>query len=839
MQSVKKGDGDAQYEKILTVVEKKIESEDYDKAEELIGRAKMFKPNDTRPDKLLEKVNNLRARDKKYNDLMAAAEAEASNEKYEEAIAQFRKAQAVKPSESQPGQRIDELTKLIEDASSVKQKEALYASYMDKGNLAVTGNKFVEALGHYQNALSVKPGDQVAQDKVNEVQQILDDIANADKEKLEKKKQFDALIKEGDGLFSQERYLDAKAKYDAALAVDPYSSFAKEKSDESARLAELAGKAEAEAQYQKLLSVADKSFDSEDWDKAKDYYNRAINIRKTDPYPRKKLEEIELALNPPVAQSTQLEPLGDIFTGSITDGSFVIQSSEEERVLSKGTKIQQELNKADASHADIAVQNQGERLDTQNEIYAIWEKVAVSTQDADDSREATIEELREAERIRKDIRTQDLAFEKGENLNAKEKLDLATEEYVLNYMQDRSDQQESREKVKGIQVAEADEMNRQGSAYVQRKYDADLVMNQIAIEVEEDYRDDYDERLEIERKVDAAADETSAIYKSIGEDKYDNVQREKAGIELVQSQVSTRAEEGKEAVRENNENVKDIREDVNTTALAYMQQNDENGKEVDAEIAEVKRKVMSDNDGFDKVRKEANERLKGIQTEQTEMEEKAFEGQTEKYLANKEKLTDEERKRKDITDKAEVAMDDKIAYVNEKDRQAYSSASQSQLSDNEERLNMRQKIANQEIAKSNKSTEDTESHVENTESLKDVKKASETKEEADSRVQREKNLQSQQKLDDIEGSKKEKVTIANSLGQEFPEGVSQEMFSRKDEAGRIITVITRRIVVIDGHADVYVRTETKNGITYSKNGKPSLSHVWNSETQGPDLERHY
>ena len=423
----KKGDGDAQYEKILTVAESKINNEDYDKAEELINRAKKFKPNDTRPEKLLEKVNNLRARDKKYNDLITSAEAEASNGNYQEAIAQFRKAKAVKTSESLPDERIDALTELLDSASSAKQKEALYSSYMEKGNSAVSGNKFVEALGHYQNALSVKPEDQVAQDKVNEIQQILDDLANADQEKLEKKKEFDALVKEGDELFSQERYLDAKKKYDAALVVDPYSSFAKEKSDESARLAELAGKAEAEAQYQKLLGSADKSFDEENWDKAKDYYNRAINIKKTDPYPRKKLEEIELILNPPVAQSTQLEDLGEVFNGSITDGAFVIQSSEEAKVLSKGTKIQQELSKVGSSQADIALQNQDERLDTQNEIYAVWEKVAVSTEGADDSREATIEELRKAEKAREDAESQNTAFEKGDNLSAQERLNTATD----------------------------------------------------------------------------------------------------------------------------------------------------------------------------------------------------------------------------------------------------------------------------------------------------------------------------------------------------------------------------------------------------------------------------
>ena len=52
-------------------------------------------------------------------------------------------------------------------------------------------------------------------------------------------------------------------------------------------------------------------------------------------------------------------------------------------------------------------------------------------------------------------------------------------------------------------------------------------------------------------------------------------------------------------------------------------------------------------------------------------------------------------------------------------------------------------------------------------------------------------------------------------------------------------IITRRIVVIEGQGNVYVRTQTLDAITYSKNGEPTTEYTWQNQTTGPKLEKHY
>ena len=165
--------------------------------------------------------------------------------------------------------------------------------------------------------------------------------------------------------------------------------------------------------------------------------------------------------------------------------------------------------------------------------------------------------------------------------------------------------------------------------------------------------------------------------------------------------------------------------------------------------------------------------------------------------------------------------------------------SQSALSDEDQRLRARKDVELVAIGIDTKATADKKRSEDNLEVLSDSKKAVNQLAISDADMQKSKTFENQDALSNVDNKPKEKMKVANSLGQEYPEGVSQESFTRKDQNGLITAVITRRVVVINGHADVYVRTQTNDSVTYSKNGIPSLAHVWNSETQSPDLERHF
>ncbi len=73
----------------------------------------------------------------------------------------------------------------------------------------------------------------------------------------------------------------------------------------------------------------------------------------------------------------------------------------------------------------------------------------------------------------------------------------------------------------------------------------------------------------------------------------------------------------------------------------------------------------------------------------------------------------------------------------------------------------------------------------------------------------------------------------------YPEGVNQEQFDQLGPDGLVSAIVTRRVVVKDGRANVYIRTQTMEIVTYQKNGQPCTELVWQRETQDAKLKRNY
>ncbi len=786
-----RGGVDAQYEKILSVAQAKINAGDLVKAEELAKRAKGLKKEDPRPNVLLTQIAKIRATQTDFDKNMVLAESSATSKNYQEAIDYFKIAKKVKPNETLPDERIAEMNRLMGDQNSAAQKEKLYQDNMEKGRATQGASRFPEALSHYQNALAVKPNDQPATDKINEIQQILDDLANANINEIAKKNQFDALIKAADGFFSVGEYVGdgasivAKETYEQALTLYPTNAYAVTQRDECVKRANAEVNSEVEAAYANILKVADKKFGELDFDKAKELYTRALGLRNSDPYPKKKLAEIEAILNPPLVESVELENLGIPFDATQIDGGFVLEQDDRKRRLFKKTRLERKVDRAYASEREMIALKSSDQLETRNEITHVLSLIVDEGADSDDGRLQLIEDLRISEKERDEDARGNQQFEIAENLSTQGALDLTVEELSLQKQEDDRGHMINTDKVYSIKLAQNRTDELLSSQYIDVSYEQDEQITGYVDAALAETQSDYDDRLYIERTVDGAVGRALDLQ-----------------IDLANGRSAT-----------------------------TLDQQDQIDGVYEAKRDKFVESVRTSEDN--------NEQFKDVMADQHELDRLAYNGEMVKYLANQEIITAELAKKKNIQEQADEAMTAKIKNAGINKERARLAASQGEMTDLVARQNVSQSIDLVELSVEEKGKTDAQKTKENAEILEDINKTKTRQAELDAKEQQEKAYANQQVISDVDDSPKVKPIIKNALGEEYPEGVSQESFKQTDNDGLVKSILTRRIVVIEGRATVYVRTQTLNGITYSKNNRPSLENVWNSETQGPDLVRHY
>ena len=68
------------------------------------------------------------------------------------------------------------------------------------------------------------------------------------------------------------------------------------------------------------------------------------------------------------------------------------------------------------------------------------------------------------------------------------------------------------------------------------------------------------------------------------------------------------------------------------------------------------------------------------------------------------------------------------------------------------------------------------------------------------------------------------------LVKQYPEGITEEMYQRKNNMGEVIEVTILRIVVNGNKADEYKKVTTRWTTNYFKNGGIITQHIWDTET---------
>jgi len=207
------------YNELLAKADKAFQNKEYNEAKSLYHQALLVIPGRPHPQKQLDAITRLEkaeAEQQKYDALIADAEIAMTQEKFEDAIGYYNQAARIKPNEQKPKSGKAQAEKSI--------AQNTFNSHIDYGNKALATKDYELAATYFRKAQNVLPDNPLAQRKLDEVNQIIVDIAEA-----ENTRKYKEAITEADKAFGNKMYSKALLHYEAAAELKPSESYPKNK----------------------------------------------------------------------------------------------------------------------------------------------------------------------------------------------------------------------------------------------------------------------------------------------------------------------------------------------------------------------------------------------------------------------------------------------------------------------------------------------------------------------------------------------------------------------------------------------------------------------------------
>lgn len=834
-----KTEQDAAFEKIIAAINTKITENDFKKAREYIASAASLKPTDPRPSMLLAKIESLEKENATYTDFMQKAAKEETAKNYSEAIALYEKAKSVKPGNPEPIAKIEQLRQLLAEATNVADKEVIYQQYFDAGVAKQAVQEYELAVNNYKNALNAKPNDTKAMNKIAEVEALIAKRDAANKLKQESEAAFNKLVAEADDYFNSKNYQKAAETYRQALAVRPEHQYTKKQLTEAERLNKRESDALANQQYQKILDVADNNFKNTNYEKALEYYKRALSIKSSDPYPKRRIEEINGLLNPVSESSSELQALGEPFDGSILDGEMALKKAEETRKDSKRSKVKKVEEEALVSHAQMTDNKKAEQAQTISTIYNLYTKVIIDEKDRGIDKVEVASKVHVAEARKSQVESENHLYEQHSVAQTKGILDGQIAKVNQDTEVSTKLQQENHIDVERVRVEEQDLTHSKSVNNHNENILVDETITSITNKIAADNTKSTEEQAEIALDVDKRRVEAENILTSKDASKYNESISSKQHVDNVYTSVNEKTVSSERELADHNKKIGVIDREITDRNTADSRNKHHESIGVKEGVTTIVQQVSEDDAKQEIKRVENTEKLKAranelVQSEQLKSDENALKNNETKTLVEAQDI-----KSQAVTERAGIAHRDKVNDMSRVEAATSTANAAMGLSDDQLRLNTQRDI---DIKKDESRQRELLEGDRLKEKGEQVKETSKTLSTGNTSISNEKNqsiLDAKKEIDKIDNAPVEKPIVPNALGEKYPEGVSQEMFQRKDDAGILSAIVTRRIVVIQGRGSEYVRTQTNHAITYTKNGKPITEYVWQKETQDAKLQRHY
>ncbi len=322
--AMKEREADAGYKNAIARADNLLSNKQYLSAKNEFEKALTFKHDDIYSVNRIAEINRIieqeeqrlaseRAKKSRYDALIVKADGLMSSKNYVNARIHYEKASQMSPGETYPIQQIAEINRIIsEQQKALADKQAKDNSYklaISKADGFLKSNQYENAKAEYNNALNIKPDETYPKTKISEIDRIIDTQLKAQADAKASEDAYNSSIRLADSQFAQKQYEDAKSNYTRALSYKPGESYP---GGQIAKINDILAQQEKirresmekDREYESLIAIADKAYDAADYNKAKDYYRKSLDIKPSELYPKQKLLKIDDILQMLAKQKT-------------------------------------------------------------------------------------------------------------------------------------------------------------------------------------------------------------------------------------------------------------------------------------------------------------------------------------------------------------------------------------------------------------------------------------------------------------------------------------------------------------------------------------------------------
>lgn len=811
----------AAYQAKVDAADKAFDKDELNSALALYQEASEIDPSQAHPKERIEQINAAIAKaqgekaaaeeQKAFESAITKANTLFDNKDYAQSITAYEAALEIRD-DSFATSQIAKAKAAQLAAENDAQQNALNSA-INNADVAFKNKKFEESISLYKKVLTLDGGNQKAKDRIAEAQQILDNQEKQAAASKEQQEKYNNAIAKADALYNAGDLTQAKLNYQQAVKIKSNDRYA------SGRIKEIENQLrdqvanEKEANYRKLITTADNYFKGGNLEKAKELYTRANSLNPRDGYPKKQLDIIEAKLNGVEEETGPLKNLGTEEEISLEEGARMLLEAEQTREQNRRNVIQQEVEATEALPTELALGDREERRQTQEEADELVEEVVEGNAEADKARLEIVEEVkqREDDLAKKSEREQML--ETAESYRTQEDIDAIQTEVTETADQKKQDLQ-----------AMTEDLNEQ-EQIAQAKQMKDAAESVDRTQVTYEFIEDELEKQAVNGDAEAQVVAAQKILEEINEQEatqYETTVENQAILEAK----SLLAEEQAEKARAQRQ----AEEDEQAQVIDRTVKMAEDASEARSEQARAGDLLHQEVSG------EVDQRQDALAAKK--VEDGAKERQEELNTARV--IEGAEDVRKQENEKQNEAHANKQQQVEESEDQVQRAGALKKEEDQRKQTQTVQTLEEQDNQNSQDAAEKSKEAQElNQEIVASLDQTNESRsEKAESKKQSAQDVQNF--LDGLENNTSQySETVANTLGEEFPEGVTQQNFVRRDSEGLPVKIVTRRIVVVNGRGDVYIRIQTKFGTTYSKNGTQVTSTVWDKETDNGKLVKHF